>query len=121
MPASSGTGRHVDPSRSASVRTCAIAARRRPTESEGTPAARAIVSAMWKPTPNTFVSSYGRVRTTSCWSPYSAAIFGTSHASPCGASSRCSERVERSAFHDRIASLTRLGVKPSDRNAAAGS
>ena len=65
---------------------------------------------MWKPTPNTFVSSYGRVRTTSCaWSPYSAAIFGTSHASPCGASSRCSERVERSAFQDRIASLTRFG------------
>ena len=86
------------------------------------PAARAIVSAIANPTPNTLVSSYGRVRTTSCArSPYSSAIRGTSHASPCGASSRCSARVERSPFHERIASLTRFGFSPAARNARAGS
>ena len=46
-----------------------------------------------KPTPNTLVSSYGRSRTTRCArSPYCLAIRGTSQASPCGASSRCSAR-----------------------------
>ena len=49
-----------------------------------------------------------------------AAIRGTSHASPCGASSRCSARVERSPFQERIASLTRFGFSPAIRNAAAG-
>ena len=98
------------------------AARTRPTLSRGTPAARAIVSAIVKPTPNTLVSSYGRERTTSCArSPYSVAIRGTSQASPCGASSRCSARVERSAFHERIASFVRFGFRPAVRNARAGS
>ena len=98
------------------------AARVRPTESRGTPEARAIVSAIANPTPKTLVSSYGRLRTTS-WalSPYSAAIRGTSHARPCGASSRCSARVERRAFQERIASLTRFGFSPAMRNARAGS
>ena len=35
-------------------------------ESAATPPARAIRSAIWKPTPNTLVSSYGRSRTTRC-------------------------------------------------------
>ena len=39
-------------------------ARARAGESAATPPARAIVSAIWKPTPNTLVSSYGRPRTT---------------------------------------------------------
>jgi hypothetical protein len=64
--ASSSTGRHVEPPFSASASTCCTAARARAGESSGTsPAARAIRSAVWKPTPNTLVRSYGRRRTTS--------------------------------------------------------
>ena len=120
--ASSPTGRHVDPSFSASASTCRTAARARAGESAGTPLARAIRSAVWKPTPNTLVRSYGRRLTTSCArSPYSLTIRGTSQVRPCGASSRCSVRVERSACQDRTASFVRRGLSPSERNARAGS
>ncbi len=44
--ASSGTGRHVEPARSASDSTWITAARTRPTESREIPVARAIVSAI---------------------------------------------------------------------------
>ncbi len=55
--ASSGTGRHVDPSRSASASTWSTAARARAGDSAGIPAARAIASAVAKPTPKTLVRS----------------------------------------------------------------
>ena len=58
-------GRHVEPSRSASASTCSTAARARARGCRaGTPAPRAIASAVAKPTPNTAVSSYGRSATT---------------------------------------------------------
>ena len=118
-PGSAGTSSRRARPRSS---TWTTAARRRPGASGPIPAARAIVSAIWNPTPNTLVSSYGRLRTISCArSPYSLAIRGTSHASPCGASSRCSARVERSSFQDFVASLARCGLSPRRRNASPGS
>ena len=83
-----GLAQHVDDRGPAAARR----------ESRGTPAARAIVSAIVEPDAEDARELVRALRTTSCArSPYSAAIRGTSHASPCGASSRCSARVERSA------------------------
>ena len=60
----------------------------------------------------------GRSRTTRCArSPCSLVIRGTSQASPCGASSRCSARLDRSPCHERTASFVRLGFSPAARNA----
>jgi hypothetical protein len=55
--ASSATGRHVDPARSASLKTCSTPARPRAGESGATSTERAIVSAVWNPIPNTLVRS----------------------------------------------------------------
>ena len=66
---SSATGRHVDPSRSASASTWTTPARARRASPRSTPCARAIWSAIWNPTPNTAVRSYGRSRTTRCPRP----------------------------------------------------
>ena len=67
--ASSPTGRHVEPPFSASASTWSTPASVRAGESRETPPERAIRSAIWNPTPNTLVSSYGRRRTTSCAEP----------------------------------------------------
>ena len=86
------------------------------------PPARAIASAIRNPTPNTLVSSYGRSRTTRCArSPCSLVIRGTSQASPCGASWRCSARLDRSPCHERTASFVRFGLSPAARSAPCGS
>ena len=118
-----GTGRQVEPSRSASLSTWMTAARRaadRVARDAGGARDRVRDRRTRRRTRSS--ARTGGVRTTSCArSPYSAAIRGTSHARPCGASSRCSARVERSAFHERIASLTRFGFSPATRNARAGS
>ena len=118
LAASSATGRQVEPSRSASVSAWTTAARARAGASGAIPPARAIASAIRNPTPNTLVSSYGRSRTTRCArSPCSCVIRGTSHARPCGASCRCSARLDRSPCHERTASFVRFGFSPMARNA----
>ena len=91
----------------------ARAARARAGESAATPTARAIVSAIAKPTPNTLVSSYGRSRDDAVARGRRTRLCDPrrpASASPCGASSRCSPRVERSASQerDRLAGALRL-------------
>ena len=86
------------------------------------PRPRRSVSAIAKPTPNTEVSSYGCSRTTRCaLGPYCLSSRATSQASPCGASRRCSARVERSASHDRVASEAWRPLSPTALKAARGS
>ena len=122
LRASSGTGRHVEPSRSASPSTWITPARARAGDADPTPAARAIVSAIWNPTPNTLVSSYGRCCTTSCArSPYSLAIRGheprRARAAPAAGAARGSSAAP---CQDLIASFTRRGFSPANGTRPAG-
>ena len=121
--ASSATGRQVDPSLSASASTCSDArARARRRVGAATPPARAIRSAVWNPTPNTLVSSYGRSRTTRCARRRSASR-SAAPATPAraGRAADAARGWSAGAFHDRTASLVRVGLSPTARNAPCGS